>query len=79
MTTVTMTPTLINQKPLITFLSLVTILAGLSYAIAFSGNDENAQGGLALVQLAPTLAAIITKLIYQRNLRGLGWGWGKTR
>ena len=31
------------------------------------------------MQFAPALAAIITKLIYQRNLRGIGWGWGKIR
>ena len=27
----------------------------------------------------PGTAAIVTRLLYQRNLRGIGWGWGKTR
>lgn len=27
----------------------------------------------------PGIAALITRFIRQRNLRGLGWGWGKTR
>ncbi len=79
MTTTTMVPTIVTHKPLFTFLGLVTVLAALSYAIAFSGGEGNVQGGIVLVQLAPILSAIIAKLIYQRNLRGLGWGWGKTR
>jgi len=41
--------------------------------------DDNRTGGLFLVQFAPLVAAFITKLVFQRNLRGLGWGWGKTR
>lgn len=69
----------VSRKPLFTFLGLVSVLAALSYAIAFSGDEGNAPGGLLLVQFAPALSAIITKLIYQHNLRGLGWGWGKTR
>ena len=69
----------VSRKPLFTFLGLVSVLAALSYAIAFSGDEGNVQGGLLLVQFAPALSAIITKLIYQHNLRGLGWGWGKTR
>ena len=27
----------------------------------------------------PGVAAIITRLVFQRNLRGTGWGWGRTR
>jgi len=54
-------------------------LAALSYTIAFSGGEGNLNGGILLVQLSPLLAGIITKFIYQRNLRGLGWGWGKGR
>jgi CAAX protease family protein len=27
----------------------------------------------------PGVAALITKLVFQRNLRGIGWGWGATR
>jgi membrane protease YdiL (CAAX protease family) len=28
---------------------------------------------------SPGIAALVTRLIYQRNLRGQGWGWGGTR
>jgi len=27
----------------------------------------------------PGIAAIFTKLVYQKNLRQIGWGWGKTK
>jgi membrane protease YdiL (CAAX protease family) len=67
------------HKSLYTFLALVTVFAGLSYTLAFSGNESNIPGGLLLVQFSPAVAAIITKLIYDRNIRRLGWGWGKTR
>ena len=79
MTTATMPATAVSRKPLFTFLGLVTVLSILIYMLVFSGNEENAQGGLALLQFAPAGSAIATKLIYQRNVRGLGWKWGKTR
>jgi membrane protease YdiL (CAAX protease family) len=67
------------HKSLYTFLALVTVFAGLSYLLAFSGDKSNIPGGLLLVQFSPAAAAIITKLVYDRNIRGLGWGWGKTK
>jgi membrane protease YdiL (CAAX protease family) len=41
--------------------------------------DDNRAVGILAVQFAPLVAAFITKFVYQGNLRGLGWGWGKTR
>lgn len=41
--------------------------------------DDNRTGGLFIMQFAPLVAAFITKLAFQRNLRGLGWKWGKIR
>jgi membrane protease YdiL (CAAX protease family) len=79
MTTTINPESIVSRKPLITFLGLVSVLAAISYAIAFSGGEGNQNGGIVLVQLSPLLSAIITKLIYQRNVRGLGWKWGKTR
>jgi len=77
--TISTNSTTFSRKPLYTFLGLVTVLAAISYAIAFGGGEGNLDGGIFLVQLSPLLAAFITKLIYQRNIRGLGWGWGKGR
>ncbi len=67
-------------RPLVVFLGLVSVLAAFSYVLIFTaGNDDDRTGGFALLQFSPAISAIVTKLGYQRNLRGLGWGWGKTR
>lgn len=68
-----------SQKPITLFLLLVTIFAAIGYIVAFTMGDDNRTGGIFLVQFAPLVAAFITRLIFQRNLRGFGWGWGKTR
>jgi membrane protease YdiL (CAAX protease family) len=68
-----------SKQPLYLFLMLVTVFAALSYMLAFAMGDDNRTGGLLLVQFSPMLAAFITKFAYQRNIRGLGWGWGETR
>lgn len=58
---------------------LVTALAAIGYAVALAMGDDNRTAGIVLMQFAPLLAAFITKFAFQRNLRGLGWGWGKTK
>jgi membrane protease YdiL (CAAX protease family) len=68
-----------DKRPLFLFLALVTIFAAIGYAVALAMGDDNRTGGIVLVQFAPLVAAFITKLVFQRNLRGLGWGWGKSR
>lgn len=67
-----------DKKPLSIFLIIVFIFSAGSYFLAFSGED-NLTGGLLLLQFSPAFSAILTKLIFQRNLKGLGWGWGKPR
>ena len=68
-----------SRRPLYTFLALVAAFAAIGYTVALIMGDENRTGGIVLVQFAPLVAAFISKLVFQRNLRGLGWGWGKTR
>jgi membrane protease YdiL (CAAX protease family) len=69
-----------SYQPLFVFLGLVVVLASFSYVLIFTaGNDDDRTGGFALLQFSPAISALVTKLLYQRNLRGLGWGWGKTR
>ena len=68
-----------SKKPIHLFLLLVTIFAAIGYTVAFKMGDDNRTGGIILVQFAPLVAAFITKFVFQRNLRGMGWGWGKTR
>lgn len=69
----------IGRRPLYMFLALVTVLAAIGYAVALTMGDDNRTTGVFAVQFAPLVAAFITKFAYQRNLRGMGWGWGKTR
>lgn len=68
-----------SRRPLYVFLALVTVFAVIGYSVALAMGDNNRTGGVILVQFAPLVAAFITKFVFQRNLRGLGWGWGKTR
>jgi len=68
-----------SKKPIHLFLLLVSILAAIGYSVAFQMGDDNRTGGIFIVQFSPLVAAFITKFVFQRNLRGLGWGWGKTR
>jgi membrane protease YdiL (CAAX protease family) len=69
-----------SRRPLYTFLVIVFVLSAVSYGLVFTAaTDGDRTGGFALLQFSPAVAAIVTKLIYQRNLRGLGWKWGKTR
>ena len=69
-----------SYRPLFVFLGLVVVLASFSYILIFtSDNNDDRTGGFALLQFSPAVSALVAKLVYQRNLRGLGWGWGKTR
>ncbi len=69
-----------SYRPLVVFLGLVVVFASFSYVLIFTaGNDGDRTGGFALLQFSPAISALVTKLVYQRNVRGLGWGWGKTR
>lgn len=69
-----------SNKRVITFLAIVGISAGVIYSLMISSGDFSGSSGLGpLLQFSPGIAAIITMLIFQRNLRGLGWQWGKTR
>lgn len=68
-----------DKCPIFLFLALVTAFAAIGYGVAMYMGDDNRAGGVFLVQFAPLVAAFITKFVFQRNLRGLGWGWGKTR
>jgi membrane protease YdiL (CAAX protease family) len=62
------------------FLGLAFTFAAFSYVLIFTAaTDDDRTGGFALLQFSPAIAAIITKLVYQRNLRGLGWRLGKIR
>jgi len=67
------------QKQLITFLLIILALSIIIYCLYFASPSKN-MGLFGLgIMWTPGVAAIVTRLIYQRNLRNFGWGWGKTR
>jgi len=68
-----------NSRQLQTFFALLALLS-LGFYLFYFINPTNNLGLIALgIMWVPGIAAIVTKLIYQKNLRQLGWGWNKWR
>jgi hypothetical protein len=68
----------LKHKPILIFLAITIALSVLLY-IPIIGMKTGVQGILNLgIMWCPGLAAIITRLICYKSLRGLGWGWGNT-
>jgi uncharacterized protein len=70
-----------TKKELWTFLIITLVLSSLYDYLIISSGSLQSKGGLYSLGLmwSPAIAALITNIIYQGNLRGMGWGWGKTR
>jgi len=69
------------RKEIITFLVILAVLSVVfNTLIITSGGpiDQNPLSALGLM-FSPALAALLTQFIYNTNLRGFGWKWGKTR
>jgi uncharacterized protein len=68
-------------KKTITFVLLTFALSAVPLAVIVSAGSMKAAGTIwvIFVMWSPGVAAIITQLVFHRSLRGLGWGWGKTR
>jgi len=69
-------------KEIFTFLVLTFLFSSFFYYpfIAAGTLDiDNAFLYVLGLMWCPGLSALITSLFFQKNLRGLGWGWGKTR
>lgn len=64
-----------------TFLALTLVLCGPLYYLLISRGGFEGDGVVFIAGLmwAPGVAALLTRLLYQRNLRGMGWGWGPSR
>jgi len=63
------------------FLLLTFVFSAVFYYLVISARTLSAAGGLYVIGLmwCPGLAALVTTLAAQGDLRGLGWGWGGTR
>ena len=66
------------RRRVVIFLVLTYGLSSIFYAVIISGGKLKMLPVLGLMW-CPGVAALITRLATQRNLRGTGWGWGKTR
>jgi membrane protease YdiL (CAAX protease family) len=66
------------RRRIIFFLALTYALSAIFYAQIISSGKMKMLPVLGLMW-CPGVAALIIRLATQRNLRGTGWGWGKTR
>ena len=64
-----------------TYLGLTLLFSSIFYALIIAAGSLAVNGGLYVFALmwSPGVAALLTRLIHQRSLRGEGWGWGGTR
>jgi len=68
------------NKRIITFIVLTFLISAPLYYFIVQGGGLESSSAQALVfplMWTPGIAGIITTLIYQKNLRGMGWGLGK--
>ena len=70
-----------TRAQLTTFLSLTFGLSAVLYGLIISAGSLGARGGLYVLALmwSPGVSALVTRLIFQRNLRGQGWRPGPIR
>jgi membrane protease YdiL (CAAX protease family) len=76
-----MNPSSSARKYVVTFLILAFLTSSVFWLLIHQAGDIRAYNGLLTFCLmwCPGLSAMLTTLIYQRNLRGLGWGRPKPR
>jgi len=70
-----------TRAPLATYLTLTFGLSAIFYGLIISAGSLEAHGGLYVFALmwSPATSALITRLIFQHNVRGEGWGLGGWR
>jgi hypothetical protein len=69
------------KKRLAIFLPLTFAFSGIFHLLIARAGTMQVGGGLYVAGLmwSPGVAALLTQLVNQGNLRGLGWRWGKAR
>jgi membrane protease YdiL (CAAX protease family) len=70
-----------TKKEIFIFFTLLIAFTGISYWLIYLSNSPKADDSLAALLLvySPFLAAIITRLITDRNINKLGWKLGKAK
>ena len=66
---------------ILVFLILTFCFSSIFYRLIIHNGSLGAHGGLFVLCLmwSPGLAGLLTRLMFQGNLRGHGFGWGKTK
>lgn len=69
------------RRGIVLYLALTLTFSSVFYYLILSAGSLGARGGTYVLGLmwSPGVAALLTRLLRQRNLRGMGWGWGRTR
>src|SRR4051794_11118202 len=69
------------RAQLATFLGLTFALSAVFWWLIVAAGSLGANGGRYVLALmwSPGVSALITRLVFQRNVRGQGWKWGNTR
>ena len=69
------------KAELATFLVLTFGLSSIFYVLFAHAKTLSAGGGLyvGMLMWCPGVSALVTRLIFQHNVRGEGWAWGHTR
>jgi len=70
-----------NGREIGTFMGLTFGLSAIFWALIISAGSLGVHGGIYVFALmwCPGVSALITRLIYQHNVRGEGWGLGQPR
>lgn len=70
-----------TRPALFTFLGFTFALSAIFWALIISAGSLGAHGGVYVLALmwCPGVSALITRLIFQRNVRGQGWRLGAPR
>lgn len=70
-----------TKLSIVVYLILTFVFSAIFYRLIIRNGSLGAHGGLFVIGLmwSPGTAGLLTRLSFQGNLRGHGWGWGKTK
>lgn len=70
-----------TRPRLFTFLGLTLASSAVFWWLIISAGSLGAHGGIYVLALmwCPGASALVTRLVFQHNVRGEGWRWGDTR
>lgn len=68
-----------TRKKIFTYLAILVVLSSIFYTLILSAGTLSAGGGIYVLGLMwmPGISALVTQLIYEHSLRGMGWKPGR--